>query len=892
MKTLSIKKLLASTLALAALTLTACNNFDTDDEENTETGAYLKVSGSTARTIAPNYSLEDMTDFELSGYKADSWNSFYEEFGKFDSYDELREAVIPIEQGTWSVLNIYAYNKDRTTRFYGILYDVEITDGLNTIEFNLSPYTGTTGIRVTFTIPDANAVKSVQAGLFDRSTDEKLSRHEPESLQLSITDEGARAVYERDSIVPGTYRLKAWFYADEKQKALVTTYSELVKVTSNSTSSAERVLSKLNDIYTITENMEGGEYSGYGTPETVYTRYNSDIIKLPEISEMKKEGYFFDGWFTAPNGAGEQITEVDPAESKNITVYAKWIRGCAISSPSGFTDNESYGDTYIVRLIGSWSSTSYQTELANKLREVSGDKHITLDMTHATRIDMLGNFSDCTVLTSIEIPDSVRKIGVATFKGCTALTSITIPENVESIDESAFEDCTSLTSIEIPENVFDIGSSAFKGCTSLTSITIPESVLDIGSSAFKGCTSLTSITIPESVKSIWGSAFEDCTSLTSITIPESVKDIWGSAFKGCTSLTSITIPDSVTSIQESTFEGCTSLTSITIPDSVTSIGRYAFQNCTTLAVVIPDSVTSISSNAVAGCRSAALGKKLVSERSSSLSSILGDCKSVIIKDDVTDIGDKVFQDCTALENVTIPDSVKKIGREAFQGCAALKSVVIPDSVTVQSLGVSAFKDCTNCTVTLGFNLVFYTSIQNGVLQQYFNNCKAVIIKDNVNTIGDFAFFGFNCQSLTIPSSVTTISDAAFRGTQIKEVHAESLKAWLGINFYNEGSNPCNNGADLYIGGEIVSDIEIPDIYEIKKYAFYGCKTLKSVRMHNKVKEICNNAFTKCTSLSTITFTGTAEQWRAIKKSGVWHDSVPATKVTCTGGDTTEIVDLD
>ena len=891
MKTLSIKKLLASTLALAALTLTACNNFGTDDEENTETGAYLKVSGSTARTIAPNYSLEGMTDFELSGYKADSWNTFYEEFGKFDSYDELREAVIPIEQGTWSVLNIYAYNKDRTTRFYGILYDVEITDGLNTIEFNLSPYTGTTGIRVTFTIPDANAVKSVQAGLFDRSTDEKLSWHEPESLQLSITDEGARAVYERDPIVPGTYRLKAWFYADEKQKALVTTYSELVKVTSNSTSSAERVLSKLNDIYTITENMEGGEYSGYGTPETVYTRYNSDIIKLPEISEMKKEGYFFDGWFTAPDGAGEQITEVDPAEGKNITVYAKWIRGCAISSPSGFTDNESYGDTYIVRLIGNWSSTSNQTELANKLREVSGDKHITLDMTHATRIEMLGNFSDCTVLASIEIPESVRRIGDATFKGCTALTSITIPENVESIDESAFEDCTSLTSIEIPENVFNIGSSAFKGCTSLASITIPESVLDIGSSAFKGCTALASITIPDSVTSIFKSAFEDCISLTSITIPESVKDIWGSAFKGCTSLTSITIPDSVTSIR-----------------------GYAFQNCTTLDVVIPDSVTSISSNAVAGCRSAALGKNLVSERSSSLSSILGDCKSVIIKDDVTDIGDKVFQNCTELENVTIPDSVKKIGREAFQGCTALKSVVIPDSV--KEIGDAAFKDCTNCTMTLGSNLVSYIyTIQDWGLQRYFNNCKAVIIKDNVNAIGDFAFLGFNCQSLTIPSSVKKITSYAFQGTQIKEVYAESLEAWLGINFSNDWSNPCNNGADLYIGGEIVSDIEISDIYTINNYAFYGYKTLKSVRMHDKVKEIGKYAFKDCTALesveigdgvttigdiafwgctalSTITFTGTAEQWRAIKKVGGWHDSVPATTVTCTGDGKTEIVDLD
>ena len=948
MKTLSIKKLLASTLALAALTLTACNNFDTDDEENTETGAYLKVSGSTARTIAPNYSLEDMTEFELSGRKTtSSWNSSYEEFGKFDSYDELRKAVIPIERGTWAALYIYAYNKDRTTRFYGSLSDVDIQDGPNTVEFYLSIYMGTTGIRVTFTIPDANAVKSVQAGLFDRSTDEKLSWHEPESLQLNITDEGARAVYERVSIEPGTYRLKAWFYADEEQKALVTTYSELVKVTRSSMSSAERVLSKLNDIYTITENMEGGEYSGHGTPETVYTRYNSDIIKLPERSEMKKEGYFFDGWFTAPDGAGEQITEVDPAEGKNITVYAKWIRGCAISSPSGFTDNESYGDTYMVRLIGSyWGGDTYQTQLAQKLRVVSGDKHITLDMTQATGIVSLGSFSDCTALTSIEIPESVRRIGAYAFKGCTALTSITIPENVTNIGASAFKDCTALTSITIPENVESIDGSAFEDCTALTSITIlgkvtsinkstfagckslmsitiPESVESIAESAFAGCKSLTSITIPESVTTIDDYAFQDCTTLTDITIPGKVTSIGKYAFNNCTALESVTIPGSVTTINDSAFKNCTSLKnmtlldgvkeigleafnncaalesvtipgsvttindsafknctslknmtlldgvkeigleafhgcaaleSITMPDSVTSIGGYAFQNCTILDVVIPDSVTKIGTNAVTGCRSVALGKNLVSERSSSLSSILGDCKSVIIKDDVADIGDRVFQNCTALENVTIPDSVKKIGIEAFQGCTALKSVVIPDSVTVPSLGAAAFTDCTNCTVTLGSYLVSYT-YQNEGLQRYFGNCKAVIIKDGVKAINERAFLAFNCQSLTIPSSVTTINVNAFQLPKIKEVHAESLEAWLGINFANEGSNPCNNGiADLYIGGEIVSDIEIPDIsdiYRIKNYAFHGCKTLKSVRMHDEVTEIGKYAFKDCTALESV-----------------------------------------
>ena len=87
---------------------------------------------------------------------------------------------------------------------------------------------------------------------------------------------------------------------------------------------------------------------------------------------------------------------------------------------------------------------------------------------------LYGAFDNCSKLSSITIPDSVKSIGDYTFYNCSSLTSITIPDNVTSIGEYAFSNCSSLTSITIPDSVTSIGSSAFRGCSSLTSITLPH----------------------------------------------------------------------------------------------------------------------------------------------------------------------------------------------------------------------------------------------------------------------------------------------------------------------------------------------------------------------------------------------------------------------------------
>ena len=530
-------------------------------------------------------------------------------------------------------------------------------------------------------------------------------------------------------------------------------------------------------------------------------------------------------------------------------------------------------------------------------RNCTGLKSITIPNS-VTSIENY-TFEYCTGLTSITIPNSVTSIGDYAFRGCTGITSVTIPNSVTSIEEnafygctklkliyndsslnltigssqygyvayyakivitnkndytivddyifnktdgvytliayvgidsqislpleingtnyvigkSAFSGCTELSHITIPNNVTTIGQYAFSNCTNLTSVTIPNGITKVENSTFSGCTSLTSVTIPNSVTTIGQYAFSNCTSLGSLEIPNSVTRIEIGAFDNCRCLSSIKIPNGITSIANNTFQSCRWLTRVTIPNSVTTIGDGAFNLCGLTSVVIPNSVTSIGSNAFSQC---------------------SNLTSVTIPNSVTSIGSGAFWECSGLKSITIPNSVTSIGQNVFSGCTSLTSVTIPNSVT--SIGQSAFSSCTGLT--------------------------SVIIPNSVTTIGSSAFWGCSgLKSVTIPNSVTSIGSGAFEGcTGLTAVHISNFSAWCKIDFRNAGytndpikSNPLYYAKNLYLNGELLTDLVIPNgITEIKKYAFYCCSSLRSITIPNSITTIEERAFESCSGLTSVT----------------------------------------
>lgn len=100
-----------------------------------------------------------------------------------------------------------------------------------------------------------------------------------------------------------------------------------------------------------------------------------------------------------------------------------------------------------------------------------------------------------TTLTSIELPDSLRKIGRVAFWDCWNLKSISFGKNLETIDGDAFPECRRLESMILPDSVTSLGAQAFYGCNGLKTVRIPAGVASIGSKTFCECKSLEKLII-------------------------------------------------------------------------------------------------------------------------------------------------------------------------------------------------------------------------------------------------------------------------------------------------------------------------------------------------------------------------------------------------------------
>jgi hypothetical protein len=404
----------------------------------------------------------------------------------------------------------------------------------------------------------------------------------------------------------------------------------------------------------------------------------------------------------------------------------------------------------------------------------------------------------------------VAAIGDRAFENCSSLSSVSIPESVKIIGAYAFSLCKSLDGLAIPKGVASVGDSAFRGCESLKSAEIPDGVKAIGEGVFASCRSLSHVRIPKGVTSIGDWAFSGCESLRAVEIPERVRTIGVGAFEGCRSLKALSIPNGVTSIGNWAFNGCGSLKAVGIPEGVRSIGESAFANCRSLShVTIPKGVASIGDWAFSGCES---------------------LKSVEIPEGVRSIGTGAFADCRHLSVALIPKSVTRMDSAAFASCPSL---TIFCEARAKPRGWAS--DWNPKARPVYWRVLGLARDEIGVFY--------------VKTAGGGAAavgYDGNASYLEIPGTaqiggkeydVTSVGDSAFSG-----------KSWLRTIFVPEGVRSI--GYSAFANCESVADIILPDGLEsIGKYAFAGCPSLALVSIPESVKSMGEGAFYLCKSVT-------------------------------------------
>ena len=491
-------------------------------------------------------------------------------------------------------------------------------------------------------------------------------------------------------------------------------------------------------------------------------------------------------------------------------------------------------------------------------------------------------FKDQSLMTSVDIPNTVTTIGWEAFYNCTGLTgTLTIGESVVSVSAGAFSHtnysvlnynairmctneyldvcnysapgpnhgdeengwlgyCPLLTTLNIGEQVQVLPSHAFAYCRFSGQLILPDSLTVIGNNAFYGCQQLSgTLSIPERVRRIGKDAFYGCEGLTELDFNATdfqgstscvyggYNTVWGEneTFGACPLLKTLLIGEEVSTITTSLFKNCYFEEAVVIPNSVTTIGNQAFSGCTGITeLTIGEGVTSIGGHAFSGCTSL----ETVNYNPINCSGFAYHYHS----------DNDVFEDCTSLTTLNIGSNVEVIPNNAFSYCSFSGAIVIPNSVT--SIGSDAFYHCSNITeITIGESVVNMSGIP-------FKDCSS-LETINYNVVNLSHGFGYGGDWTGCPS-VSTLTI----GPNVQYIPSYLFKnlSFSGNLVLPESLLSIGEGAFQNCTG-FTGDLIIPDnVTTISGKAFDGCTGFTGdLTVGNAVETIGEYAFANCSGLT-------------------------------------------
>lgn len=227
--------------------------------------------------------------------------------------------------------------------------------------------------------------------------------------------------------------------------------------------------------------------------------------------------------------------------------------------------------------------------------------------------------------------------------------------------------------------------------------------------------------------------------------------------------------------------------------------------------------------------------------------------SIVIPDHVTSIGKNAFNNrydvIMGFKNITIPDSVTQISENAFEGCIIEKLTI---GKGVEKIDFCAFDYCRIDKVNYMGNIDTWAEIK---FFDYYSN--------PLHNAGDFYIKNKLVTDLAL-SEKTKRNDIAFVvGGSIKnitvDVNNPNYKSIDG-NLYSKDEKTLIK----YAAGKKETEFIIPDsVTDIAIDGFAGAESLTSLTIGNNVKYIGPATFCGCSSLKTVNYLGTIDEWAEI-----------------------------
>ncbi len=271
------------------------------------------------------------------------------------------------------------------------------------------------------------------------------------------------------------------------------------------------------------------------------------------------------------------------------------------------------------------------------------------------------------------------------------------------------------------------------------------------------------------------------------------------------------------------FENNTDITDVYIEDGIEYFDFFDFSGCTSLKNVrLPRTLKSFD---------ASEQKKGGGTFSGCIS-----LESIYIPDGVDGINDDVFLGCTSLKNIRLPEGLTYIGSYAFTGCDALEEIDFPS--TLRRIGKGALP-----------NNMKVWDLPDNVDYIWFITANTVCVKEGSVThetikhhidLGEFAgeiiFKGSDEESSSAPASQIVTDEDSGESYDLSEYSPIGTEGATKIIIrYSDVGDTLD---DRFMGNETITDVYIEDgITTIAPYAFYECKSLKSVRLPRTLTDL-------------------------------------------------------